>query len=200
MRSTVLLVDDEQDLLDGLARSLRHAPYRVLTATSGQTALEVLANTPVDVIVADEMMPGMTGTELLAEVRAEHPSIMRVILTGQAKLESAVAAINEGEVYRFLTKPCGPAELTVTIQHALQHKALMDQAQRLLRTVECQSRLLDQIERANPGITKLDRTPDGAIVVDADLPSDFSQFMKQLHERVENAARALTDTSADATT
>ncbi len=199
MQSTVLLVDDEPNLLDALARTLRHTPYQVLTATSGQAALDLLGTTQIDVIVADEMMPGMTGTELLTRARTEHPSVMRVILTGQAKLESAVAAINEGEVYRFLTKPCNPADLAITIQHALQHKALMDQAQRLLRTVECQSRLLEQIERANPGITKLDRTPDGAIVVDADLPADFGDFMKQLHARVENAGQTLTDTSADAT-
>ena len=200
MRPTVLLVDDEQNLLDALVRTLRHSPYQVLTALSGHAALKLLETAPIDVIVADEMMPGMTGTELLATVRKERPSVMRVILTGQAKLESAVRAINEGEVYRFLTKPCSPAELTVTIQHALQHKALMQQAQRLLRTVECQSRLLEEIERANPGITKLDKTPDGAIVVDANLPADFSLFMKQLHARVENAERVLTDTSANVTT
>jgi DNA-binding NtrC family response regulator len=198
MQARVLLVDDEQNLLDGLARALRHTPYQVLTATSGQAALKLLETMRVDVIVADEMMPGMTGTELLAEVRAEHPSIMRVILTGQPKLETALAAINEGEVYRFLSKPCNPAELAITIQHALQQKALMDQAQRLLRTVECQARLLEQIEHANPGITKLDKTVDGAIVVDIDLPSDYGEFMKQLHARVDNAQHAVTVTNDNA--
>lgn len=191
MQHTVLLVDDERNLLEALGRALRHEPYRILAATSGAEALQILAKTRVDVIVADEKMPGMSGTELLAKARRAYPDAMRIILTGQASLESAIRAINEGEVYRFLTKPCDHADLAITIRHALQQKALMDETQRLLRTIRRQSALLEEVERAHPGITKVRTTPDGAIVVDDDLPRDFDTFMKEVNARAKSAEKIL---------
>jgi two-component system probable response regulator PhcQ len=192
MEHTVLFVDDEPNVVHGLRRALRREPYKLIEAGSAKDALRILANVPVDVIVADEQMPGMTGTELLAEVRERHPEVMRIILTGQASLETALHAINEGEVYRFLTKPCNHADLAVTVRHALQHKDLVSEAQRLIRTVDRQTAVLEQIERDNPGITKLRTTTDGAIVIDDDLPQDFEKFMQELHKRVEHAESVLT--------
>jgi two-component system probable response regulator PhcQ len=191
MQHTVLLVDDEPNLLDALKRALRREPYVLLEATSAVEAFEVLAKMPVDVIISDEKMPGMCGTELLAKVRDDHPEVVRIILTGHASLEAAIRAINEGEVYRFLTKPFNHTDLAVTIRHAIQQKTLMDEARRLLRTVKRQADLLEEIERTNPGITELRTTPDGAIMIDDDLPGNYDEFMKELHKRVEHAERVL---------
>jgi two-component system probable response regulator PhcQ len=191
MERTVLLVDDERHLVDSLQRTLRAEPYTIVGAASAQAALEVLATRPVDVIVADEHMPGMSGTELLAIVRRKYPSIMRLMLTGQASVESMLRAINEGQVYRFLTKPCSQADLAGSIRNAIEHKALVDETEQLLRTVKRQTALIAQIERANPGITELHKTPDGAIVIDDDLPHDFDQFMREINARVEQAEKIL---------
>ena len=83
--------------------------------------------------------------------------------------------------------------LAVTIRHAIQQKTLMDEARRLLRTVKRQSHLLEQVERTHPGITELRTTPDGAIVIDDDLPGNYDEFMKELNTRVEQAERILSD-------
>jgi response regulator RpfG family c-di-GMP phosphodiesterase len=91
-----------------------------------------------------------------------------MILSGQADLEAAVRAINEGEVYRFLLKPCHPKELQMTIQQGLQHKKLMAQSRRLLQEHMKTQNLLEELERANPGITKIETDDDGAIVMEAD--------------------------------
>jgi EAL domain-containing protein (putative c-di-GMP-specific phosphodiesterase class I) len=115
----VLLVDDEPLVVEALQRLLYDAPFEVDTATSGADALRSLERGGVDVIVCDEQMPGLRGAELLACVRERYPRIMRVMLTGDGSLESAVRAINVGGVYRFLQKPCDAGELRRCIIDAL---------------------------------------------------------------------------------
>ncbi|MCR4411372.1 MAG: response regulator [Thermoguttaceae bacterium] len=122
MNATVLLVDDDENLLHGLARVLRHQPFRLLTARSGDEAMWVLKTRRVDVIVADENMPGMSGTELLAWVARECPHVVRIVLTGHATAATAIRAINDGGVYRFFTKPCHEVELALAIRKAIEEK------------------------------------------------------------------------------
>ena len=123
--TTVLLVDDEAKVLRGLARVLRGQPYRLHTARSADEAMHTLRARHVDVIVADEKMPGMSGTELLAWAAESYPQVMRILLTGHASAETAIRAINEGEVFQFLTKPCDGAKLAVAIRKALNQKELL---------------------------------------------------------------------------
>jgi len=132
-KNQVLLVDDEPNLTAALKRALRREPYDIVTANSGQEALAILAAQPIDVVVTDEQMPGMSGSELLRTVCRRYPATVRMMLTGQASLEAAIRAINEGEVYRFFIKPCNDADLRLTIRNALQQQALVRQSRRLLR-------------------------------------------------------------------
>jgi DNA-binding NtrC family response regulator len=120
MKPRILLVDDDPHVTAGLQRSLRKEPYEIFTAHSADEALQLLEQQPVDVIVSDEKMPGMSGSELLARVHQSYPDIVRIILSGQASIEAALRAINEAEVYRFLTKPCNSADLTGAIEHGLE--------------------------------------------------------------------------------
>ncbi len=122
MQPRMLLVDDEPRVTKALTRTLRTEAYTVLTASSADEALQLLVREPVDVIVADERMPDMCGSELLAQVCRTYPNTVRILLTGHANLEAAVRAINEGGIYRFLTKPCREGDLTGAIQQALQQK------------------------------------------------------------------------------
>ncbi len=120
----VLLVDDDENLLRGLARALRFQPYHVYTARSGEEALHVLKSQPIDVIVADEKMPGLSGGDLLAWVAANCPEVVRIVLTGHPSAESAIRAINEADVFRFFTKPCDTVRLALAIRQAIeQHSA-----------------------------------------------------------------------------
>ncbi len=140
MEHTVLLIDDDQNILRGLARALRHQPYWLHTATSGEEAMLVLKSRCVDLVVVDEHMPGMRGSELLAWVADHRPEVMRIVLTGHPTAETAIRAINEGRVYQFFTKPCNPAHLAVAIRKALEHKDLLEQHRRLLDSLKlCES-------------------------------------------------------------
>ena len=105
-RERVLCVDDEPSILDGLRRELNRR-FDVTTALSGAAGLEALEREgPFAVVVSDMRMPGMDGATFLGHVRERAPETVRVLLTGHADLEGAIAAVNQGNIFRFLTKPC----------------------------------------------------------------------------------------------
>jgi len=162
-KDKLLLVDDEPNLTSALVRSLDRTKFEIFTADSAQKGLMILAGNDIDVIVSDERMPGMTGSQFLSEVRKQWPNTIRMILSGQADLEAAVRAINEGEVYRFLLKPCHPKELEMTILQGLQQKKLVAQSRKLLQEHQKNMNLLEALEKDNPGITKVDMDDDGVI-------------------------------------
>jgi DNA-binding NtrC family response regulator len=136
---TVLLVDDDARLLAALRRALQGEPYELLVAETPGAALWLLATRHVDVLVSDQHMPCMSGTEFLTRVRAEYPHVISIMLTGHADLHTAMSAINSGEVYRFFTKPCEAGSLAVAIRQALQLRTLIRQTRRLLDTVRRQA-------------------------------------------------------------
>ncbi|RMG17525.1 MAG: response regulator [Deltaproteobacteria bacterium] len=162
---TLMIVDDEDNVRSALRRTLRRERYELVFAASGDEALQKLEEQPVDLIISDHLMPGMTGLELLKSVRNLYPDIMRIILTGHADLETAISAINQGEIYRFLTKPWDDLELKVTLQLALEHLDLERENRRLLSTVRRQSEFISRLEETYPGIAEVRRDSDGAIVI-----------------------------------
>jgi DNA-binding NarL/FixJ family response regulator len=135
-RATVLLVDDEPHVLDGLKCTLRGEPYEIVVAQSARDALDLLEHMPVDVIVSDEHMPGMRGSEFLTQVAQRHPSIGRLILTGQPDLEAAIRSINESKVTRFLTKPCAPCKIRASIAETLQASTIASACSRLMKVAQ----------------------------------------------------------------
>lgn len=115
---TLLLVDDEADILKSLQRLLRRRGYHILTAQNGETALELLALHEVQVIVSDQRMPGMNGSELLSRVRDLYPNIVRIMLSGYSEIGALTEAINQGAIYRYLTKPWDDEQLREEIRNA----------------------------------------------------------------------------------
>jgi DNA-binding NtrC family response regulator len=113
-KHTILFVDDERRVLTSM-RAMFRRDYDVLLANSGVEALALLREHTVDVIVSDQRMPGMTGVEVLKQVKTLAPNAMRILLTGYADLQAIEASINEGEVFRYLTKPCPSDELKQAI-------------------------------------------------------------------------------------
>jgi len=179
--ATILLVDDEPNVTDALKRALRREPYHILTATSGASAQALMQKQHVDVVISDEQMPGMSGSVFLSQVRKEYPHTIRMILSGQASLEAAVRAINEGEVYRFFLKPCNPTDLAFTVQQALAHKRLEEKSRRLLREYQKQASMLARIEKESPGLLRLDTDEQGAVVIDeADAECDVNDLLLQM--------------------
>lgn len=115
----LLIVDDEKQVLDGLALHLRRG-FEVVARTSGRSALEELdSGEPFSAVISDLRMPQMDGLEVLAEIRRRAPETTRVLLTGHADVGSAIAAVNEAGVHRFLTKPCPPAQLARALDAAI---------------------------------------------------------------------------------
>jgi two-component system probable response regulator PhcQ len=144
MRHTVLLVDDEPIVLVVLKRVLRDEPYEILTAGNAEEAAYVLGGAPVDLIVCDEEMPGMLGSEFLANVARDYPDTVRIMLTGHPTLPAALRAINEGRIYQFFTKPCNEIDLAIAMRHALVQKDLMVKSRELLEVTKRQFVLIDE--------------------------------------------------------
>lgn len=184
MKHTVLFVDDEPNVTDALKRALRREPYRILSARSAEEALAVLERERVDVIVSDEKMEGMSGSELLAMVRKRRPNTIRMILTGHASLDAAVRAINEGEIYRFFTKPCNETDLAVTIRQALRQNELMTEARRLLDATRNQAGVMDRLKKERPDLLKMDKDREGAIIVnETEEEMDLDKLINEISEQ-----------------
>jgi len=120
---TLLLVDDEANVIASIRRLLRYENYRLLMAGSGEEALELLAQNEVGVILTDHRMPGMSGIELLSKVRVMYPKVVRMVLSGYTAVDSLTEAINRGEIYRFLTKPWEDKELLEALREAFRQYA-----------------------------------------------------------------------------
>ena len=129
--ATLLCVDDEANILAALNRVFRPEGYRVLTATSGVDGLKLLESEPVDLVISDMRMPEMDGVQFLAEARRRWPDTMRLLLTGHADISSTIEAINQGEIYRYLSKPWDDNEVRLIVRHALERKLLEQEKARL---------------------------------------------------------------------
>ncbi len=163
----ILIVDDETNICNALRRSLRKEGYEITVASEPAEGLKILQQQPIDIVLSDHLMPNMTGLEFLTLVRDRYPDSLRILLTGHADMETAIRSINDGNVYRFLTKPWDDVELKVTLYLAFEHLDLEREHRRLLATVRRQADLLKDLEEQYPGIGKLQRDADGAILLDA---------------------------------
>lgn len=144
MMGKILFVDDEIHILKSLKRLFREEPYEVLTTSSPLEALEVLEEHEVPVVVSDQRMPEMEGTVLLRQVKEKWPDTVRMILTGYADLDAAVAAINQGSVYRFISKPWDDTELKLAVRNAFEHYQLVADNKKLFElTVNQNMELVD---------------------------------------------------------
>jgi len=121
---TLLVVDDEVNIQRALTRLLRGDGYRILCATSASEGMEILAQNEVDVIVSDQRMPGMSGTEFLNTVKTTHPDTVRILLSGYSDVAAVTNAINRGVVYKFLTKPWDDEDIRLQVREAFQASEL----------------------------------------------------------------------------
>jgi response regulator RpfG family c-di-GMP phosphodiesterase len=139
LNATLLFVDDEPSILSSLRRLFRPHGYRILTAEGGRLGLEQLENEHVDLVISDMRMPEMDGAHFLEQVRARWPQVMRLLLTGYADVGSTVAAINRGEIYRYIAKPWDDNDIVITVREALEHQRLASENVRLLALTTAQN-------------------------------------------------------------
>jgi response regulator RpfG family c-di-GMP phosphodiesterase len=132
-KTKILCVDDELGILQSLERFLRISGYEVYTALSGAEGLAFLAKNHVDLIIVDQRMPNMTGSEFLRRVCREFPGIVSIMLSGQSDFESLISAVNEGEIFRFVSKPWDNEAFLKIIAAAVARKRVFSFAQQFLR-------------------------------------------------------------------
>ncbi|EXF95932.1 chemotaxis protein CheY [Pseudomonas fluorescens HK44] len=134
--ATLLLVDDEENILKSLRRLLRDEPYQILTASGGEHALQLLSQQSVDLVISDARMPGIDGATLLTEVQQRWPECVRILLTGYADLNTTIKAINQGQIHRYISKPWDDDELrliirqTLAFQHSERERKRLEQLTR----------------------------------------------------------------------
>ncbi len=169
-RFTVLVVDDEMNIRLGAERILKKEGFQVLTAESGEKGLEVLSQHEVDILLLDLMMPGIGGMEVLKEVSVSHPSLLVIVITGHATLETAIESMTQG-AYDFIPKPFKPDQLRIVVFRASEtlrlrseHRRLEEERLRNLRAIEREKTLTRTIVRSmSEGVLLTDH--DGQVIL-----------------------------------
>jgi adenylate cyclase len=167
--ASVLIVDDEPRVLDSL-EALLAMDYRVLRALEPRSALALLAEAEIAVIVSDQRMPGMTGVELLARSREAAPDTVRILLTAFTDVDALMDSINAANVYRFLLKPWDPNELRHTVRRAVERYELTREREHLLRDLSLKNRDLES------ALTDLRAAQDG-LVREASLRAQLARYV-----------------------
>lgn len=175
----ILLVDDEAQIISALRRTLMDEDCEIFSAQGGQEALKILADQAIKVIICDERMPGMSGAELLSIVSLRYPTTVRIMLTGYATLESAMKAVNQGEISRFFSKPWNDIELKFAIRSAIEKYNQEIKVRELMALIRTQHLKLKHLKQANPGIQP------------SENPDDHSYYIPELTEQ--EIARILKD-------
>lgn len=164
----ILIVDDEENVCNALRRSLRKEGYELFFGHEPAQGLEILSKQKVDMVMSDHLMPNMTGLEFLKMVRDRYPDMMRIMLTGHADMQTAIDAINQGNIYRFLTKPWDDTELKVTLFLAFEQLDLERENRKLLAMVRRQYEVMKTLEMEHPGLAHVVRDAEGFVLLDED--------------------------------
>ncbi|MBW2291061.1 MAG: response regulator [Deltaproteobacteria bacterium] len=179
----VLFVDDEINILKAIQRLLRNEPMRVLTATTPAEALEIMNDTPAQVVVTDQRMPTMNGADFLSAIRDQHADAIRMMLTGYTEMNIAVEAINKGEIYRLITKPWNDDELRAILRQAFDHYDLKSEIKRLNTVSREQNFKLQDMNRNLEGKVR-ERTKQLALK-NEELSTAYIQTIRALAEAID---------------
>ena len=144
-KATLLLLDDEPSVLNALRRLFRAPGYKVLQSTSAAEALGLLRDNPVDLVISDMRMPEMDGAHFLEAVRLHDPSVVRMLLTGFSDISSTIAAINKGEIHRYIAKPWDDQDLLRAVREALAQRNLVQENARLQQLSTSQNEALREL-------------------------------------------------------
>jgi response regulator RpfG family c-di-GMP phosphodiesterase len=142
---SILCIDDEENLLNALKRLLRKEGYRILTAGSGAEGLKILEENEVHLIISDQRMPVMSGTEFLAKVKERFPEIIRIVLSGYTDVDTITESINQGHIYKFILKPWNDQNLKLEIKRGLEQYELRKANQSLHEKIVQQNNELMRI-------------------------------------------------------
>jgi len=162
----LLLVDDEPNVLAGLALHLRRDGHAVRTATSGSEAIAMLEAQPADLVIADEQMPRMSGSELVSRIRRQWPQTVCIMLSGQASVRSILRALNQGEVLRYLVKPCRPIDLLLQVRLGLLQGRLLRDVRKHADSYRGELADVQRLFDDAPDLAEVPRDAEDRIILD----------------------------------
>ncbi|MCW8918799.1 MAG: response regulator [Gammaproteobacteria bacterium] len=174
---TLLLVDDESNILASLRRLFRPLGYTVHTAESGAAGLAILEREPVDLVISDMRMPQMDGAQFLEQVAQRWPQVVRILLTGYADITSTIAAINKGQIYGYFSKPWEDNEIKLAVQHALEQQRLRAERDRLLALTQ----------RQNEELADLNANLEQRVVARTEELRQTNMFLELAHEQLQES-------------
>ncbi len=217
----LLIIDDETDILKALRRQFRHH-YNIYIANSAAEGYAIMTQTPIHVIISDQRMPGMSGVEFFDRTRNEFPDAIRLLLTGYADIQSVIAAINEGNVFRYIAKPWDPEELDTIVREAFTKYTMIVENRRLVLQLKEANQSLEarvqertaELNAANAALLRLNaekdafmgmvahdlRGPIGSIQMSAEFLRDLApdqpehtEFIGMIEETARNAIYLIND-------
>ncbi len=187
---TLLCVDDEPNILSSLRRLFRGQGYRVLTADSGAAGLAVLEQDEVDIVISDMRMPEMDGAQFLEKVRERWPESIRLLLTGYSDISAILAAINRGEIYRYITKPWDDNDIMLVVRHAIERRVLEREKERLEQLTLRQNEELRTLNlsleaKVEARTIALKKSHDAMVAANDKLKSNFITTIKIFASMIE---------------
>ncbi len=154
----MLVVDDEPNILTALRRLFRKDPLDLIAASTAEEALETIKKYKIHVLLTDNKMPGMDGTELVRKVKEISPDTIRIMVSGQSDMEAVLSAVNDGEIFRFIQKPWSDIDLKITVNLAMAHCRLVHENYRAKKRLAEAERLLRVVEEKYPEVYEHCRT------------------------------------------
>ena len=183
MNYGILIVDDEPQVREVLKRHIERPEYVIYLADGVIQGLEILSTEKIDIVISDYKMPGISGTEFLSMAKQRCPDTERILITAYADLDMAINAINNGEIYRFFTKPCNFDELNIAIRQALERRELFIYARRFYSAYKTQSAAMKKLEKQFPGLTDVQKTDTGSFVIE-DPNIDVKTFLAKVQKEL----------------
>lgn len=183
MQYKVLFVDHDSRTTDAYEQAFIKEPFETQCAASATEALEILETGGFGVVVFDGNLDDMTGLDFMAAARKKDSRLAGIMLLDQSGMDSAVQAIENGEIFRFMAKPCNETDLAMTIRQALYQRDLIAENRRLLQISKQQFDIIKRLGQETKGIFDLQKSQSGSIILDD--PGDLNDLIKELSEEID---------------
>lgn len=142
-RYNLLVIDDEVEITKSLARQFRHK-YNIFTSTSADNAFPILEKEKIHVVISDQRMPGLTGVDFFSIIKNKYPDPVKIILTGFSDIDAVIGAINDGQIFRYITKPWDPIELDMVVREAIEKQDLVSKNKQLMESLQVANATLEE--------------------------------------------------------